>query len=152
MGYKSIDEVKRQMEHYCAYQERSHKQVEEKLKNLGMYPEAIDHIIIHLLDENFLNEERFAKSYARGKFYHKDWGKQKIIQGLKQHQIHDKLISKALSEIDDDDYKQTILKLIDKKRRLLPQSNTYLAKQKIARYLNQKGYRYDEFSSFLFDQ
>ncbi len=150
MAYQSIEEVKRQMERFCAYQERSHFQVEQKLYTLGMIPDAIDHIMVHLLDEGFLNEERFARSYVRGKFYHKAWGKQKIIQGLKQHQVHDNLIEKALNEIKEEDYKQSIKRLIKKKSKTISQPKTYIGKQKIARYLLQKGYKYAEFSPFLF--
>jgi regulatory protein len=148
MAYQSIEDIKRQMERYCAYQERSHYQVEQKLYKMGMIPEAIDVIVLHLIQENFLNEERFAKAYVRGKFYHKKWGKLKIVQGLKQHRIHQKLIDKALQEIDDDDYLQTIRELIEKQQKI--KSDSFTGKQKIARYLKQKGYRYDEFSPLLF--
>ena len=152
MAYLSIDEVKRKMEHYCAYQERSHYQVEKRLRELGMIPEAIDHIVLHLLQENFLNEERFAHSYVRGKFYYKDWGKQKIIQGLKQHRIHNKLIKKALSEIKFEDYQKTIKKLIKKKSNNFSQPLNFKDKQKVVRYLLQKGYAYSDFSDILFDK
>ena len=152
MAYLSIDEVKRKMEHYCAYQERSHYQVEKKLRELGIIPEAIDHIVLHLLQENFLNEERFAYSYVRGKFYYKDWGKQKIIQGLKQHRIHNKLIEKALSEIEHDDYQKTLKKLIKKKSNNFSQPLNFKDKQKVVRYLLQKGYAYSDFSDILFDK
>jgi regulatory protein len=136
------------MERYCAYQERSHYQVEQKLYGMGMIPEATDVIVLHLIQENFLNEERFAKAYVRGKFYQKKWGKLKIVQGLKQHRIHHKLIEKALQEIDEDDYQQTIRQLIEKQQKI--KSDTFAGKQKIARYLKQKGYRFDEFNSLLF--
>jgi regulatory protein len=149
VAYLSIDEVKRKMEHYCAYQERSHYQVEKKLREMGMISEAIDHIVLHLLQENFLNEERFARSYARGKFYYKDWGKQKIIQGLKQHRIHNNLIEKALTEIDPVDYQETIKKLIKKKSLHFSEPVNFKDKQKIVRYLMQKGYAYQEFSVFF---
>jgi len=152
VAYLSIDEVKRKMEHYCAYQERSHYQVEKKLREMGMIPEAIDHIVLHLLQDNFLNEERFAHSYVRGKFYYKDWGKQKIIQGLKQHRIHNKLIEKALSEINFNDYQKTIKKLIKKKSSSFSQPLNFKDKQKVARYLLQKGYVYGDFSGILFDK
>jgi len=152
VAYLSIDEVKRKMEHYCAYQERSHYQVEKKLRELGIIPEAIDHIVLHLLQENFLNEERFAYSYVRGKFYYKDWGKQKIIQGLKQHRIHNKLIEKALSEIEHDDYQKTLKKLIKKKSNNFSQPLNFKDKQKVVRYLLQKGYAYSDFSDILFDK
>ncbi len=150
MAYYSIDEVKQKMARYCAYQERSHYQVEKKLKDMGMIPEAVDTVMLFLIREGFLNEERFARAYVRGKFYQKQWGKQKIIQGLKQHHIHPNLIEKALNEIDDTDYQATIKNLIKKKSWLLPDMS-YQSKQKIARYLIQKGYKYEEFADKLFE-
>jgi len=149
MSYLSIEEVKRKMERYCAYQERSHYQVERKLREMGMISDAVDHIVLHLLQENFLNEERFARAYVRGKFYQKQWGKLKIRQGLKQHYINDKLIDKALEEIDLSDYQDTLKRLIAKKNETLKAKNQYEKKQKLIKYLNQKGYKYDEFSEFL---
>ena len=115
MAYKSIEDVKRQMERYCAYQERSHFQVEKKLRELKIIPEAVDAIVVHLIQNNFLNEERFARTYARGKFYQNKWGKLKIVHGLRQHHIHQNLINIALTEIAQDDYYQTIKQLIEKK-------------------------------------
>ncbi len=144
MSYISIDEAKQKMERYCAYQERSHQQVEKKLRDMGLIPEAIDHIVLHLLREGFLNEERFAKAYVRGKFYHNKWGKKKIVQGLKRHRIHPSLIDKALSEISFEDYRQTIVELVAKKKKSLAQPNSYQARQKIYRYLYQKGFAYSE--------
>ncbi len=152
MAYYSIDEVKQKMARYCAYQERSHYQVEKKLREMGMIPEAIDAIMLFLIKENFLNEERFARAYVRGKFYQNRWGKQKIIQGLKQHQIHANLIKTALTEIDDTDYQQTIKNLIEKKKKSLIKNNSYQTQQKIIRYLVQKGYKYDEFNHILLKQ
>ena len=149
MTYYSIDEVKQKMARYCAYQERSHYQVEKKLREMGMIPEAIDAIMLFLIQESFLNEERFARAYVRGKFYQNKWGKQKIINGLKQHRIHQNLIQSALSEIDENDYQQTVKELIEKKKKQLPAHNSYQIKQKIVRYLIQKGYDYETFAEWL---
>ncbi len=149
MAYLSIEEVKRQMERYCAYQERSHYQVEKKLRDLGMIPDAIDHIVLHLIQENFLNEERFARAYARGKFYQKKWGKLKIKQGLKQHFINDKLIDRALQEIDPVDYQQAITYLITKKLPAIKNGNSYEKKQKLIKYLYQKGYTYEDIAGLI---
>jgi regulatory protein len=114
-----------------------------------MIPEAIDDIVLHLMKENFLNEERFARSYVRGKFRMKQWGKQKIVQGLKQQYIHQNLINKALEEIDSEEYLTTIKTLIVKKKREYRTKSGYELRQKISRYLYQKGYRFDEFSDWL---
>ena len=151
MVYYSIDAIKQKMARYCAYQERSHYQVEKKLREMDMIPEAIDAIMLFLIQEGFLNEERFARAYVRGKFYQNGWGKQKIIQGLKQHQIHPNLITTALTEINQTDYQQTIKNLIEKKTKSLPDNKSYQTKQKIVRYLVQKGFRYDEFGNILLD-
>ncbi len=145
----TVEEAQKKLEAYCAYQDRSHYQVEKKLREMSMIPEAIDMIVLHLINENFLNEERFAKVYVRGKFRHKQWGKQKIIQGLKQHYIHPKLIEKALQEIEPEAYRESIENLIQKKKKTLLSGNAYQNKQKIMRYLYQKGYRFEEFVDFL---
>jgi len=151
MSYFSNKAYKRKLEHYCAYQERSHFQVEKKMQELGIVPELAEEIILHLIKENYLNEERFAKSYVYGKFYHKKWGKQKIIQGLKQHRIHPNLISDALKEIKETDYQKTIKELILKKLKVENSSDKFALQQKIGRYLRRKGYSYDNFGEFLQD-
>ena len=149
MAYQSIEDVTRKMEHYCAYQERSHYQVEKKLREMQIIPQAIDHIILHLLQHDFLNEERFARAYVRGKFYQKQWGKRKIINGLYLHKIHQKLIDKALSEIEEADYQNTIRQLIDKKKARLKTGNSYTNRQKLIKYLLQKGYAFEDFIDYL---
>jgi regulatory protein len=150
MKYKSttftVEEAKKKLEYYCAYQDRSHMEVERKLDEMRMIPEAKDLIMLHLIQEGFLNEERFARSFARGKFYHKKWGKRKIIQALKQHKIHPKLIDKSLEEIDRRDYIKTIEKLILQKQKDYKEQNPYKLKQKIFQYLLQKGYSFEEFA------
>ena len=144
MGYISLDEAIRKMEHYCAYQERSHYQVENKLRQMGMIPKTVDYILLHLIKEGFLNEERFARAYVRGKFYQNKWGKIKIIHGLKHHKIHPKLIEKALTEIDPLDYQQTLKALITKKQKEWTDKSIPLKKQKIIQYLSQKGYSFSD--------
>ena len=145
----TVEEARAKMDQYCAYQERSHFQVEQKLRDMRMIPDAIDMIMMHLMQHQFLNEERFAKAYVSGKFRYKQWGKQKIIQGLKQHRIHPNLIQKALQEIDDEAYTETIKTLIAKKKKDYAKQEPYKRKQKIIRYLYQKGYSYDSFSDLL---
>src|SRR5476651_1731742 len=95
-------------EHYCAYQERSQQEVRDKLYEWGLYPNAVENVIVQLIDGNFLNEERFANAYTRGKFNQKGWGKIKIKQGLKFKKVSDVLIKKALNSINGDDYLQTL--------------------------------------------
>ena len=141
----TVEEAKKKLEYFCAYQERSHIEVEKKIYEMRMIPEAKDLIMLHLIQEGFLNEERFAKAYARGKFYNKKWGKRKIINGLKLHKVHDNLINIALREIQPEDYRQSILKLIARKKRDYKEQNPYILKQKVFQYLLQKGYAFEDF-------
>ena len=96
----TVDEAKKALEHYCSYQERCHKEVEKKLYDLKMIPAAKEIIILHLTEHNFLNEERYAKAFARGKFSIKNWGKIRIINELKYRNISQYNIKTALNEID----------------------------------------------------
>lgn len=128
---------------YCNYRERCHKEVREKLYSLGLFKNEVDEVIMQLMDENLLNEERFAKSYARGYFYQKHWGKYRIKLELRNRQIHDNLISLALKEIEEEDYTNTIQRLIQKKAKSIP-GNVFERKQKVSKYLQQKGYSYSE--------
>ena len=111
----TVAEATRKMEHYCAYQERCHKEIEDKLYTMKLIPEAKEKIILHLLEHNFLNEERFAKAFARGKFAIKKWGKQRITQELKMRQISAYNIKTALKEIPETEYLKTFHELAEKK-------------------------------------
>ena len=136
----TIEEAKRAIERYCVYQERCHKEVEQKLKEYRMIPEAIAVIIVHLLEHNFLNEERFSKSFARGKFRIKKWGKVRIIRELKFRDISAYNIKSALKEIDENDYLETFNALSEKKFEAITETNPYKKKKKIADYLLYRGW------------
>jgi len=136
----TVETAKRRLEQYCVYQDRSHYEVTKKLREIGMIPEAIDVVVLHLMQHNFLNEERFAKSYVRGKFTIKKYGRIKIKQGLKQKNITENLIKIAFKEIDEILYKETLYKLAEKKLASLKEPNPFKKKQKLIRYLIQKGY------------
>ena len=136
----TVDEARKKLEHYCAYQERCHKEVTQKLYDMKMIPEARDQIIVHLLQHNFLNEERFAKAFARGKFRIKHWGKQRIQLELKRKGIHKTIIAIALKEINDDDYYQTFNVLAEKKAAALRESNLQKKRKKLADYLFYRGW------------
>lgn len=126
---------------FCAYQERNHKEVKEKLYSYGLYKDQVEELISKLIQENLLNEERYAIAYAGGKFRAKDWGKNKIKYGLKQHQVSDYCIKKALKTIDDEDYVKTLQKLyVAKEKTLKSEKNIFIKKRKIQQYLMQKGY------------
>ncbi|HKJ05988.1 MAG TPA: RecX family transcriptional regulator, partial [Flavobacteriaceae bacterium] len=111
----TVHEATKALEHYCAYQERCHKEVTAKLKQMRMIPEAQEQILLHLLQHNYLNEERFAKTFARSKFNQKKWGKIKITQELKFREISSYNIKNALKEISEEDYLKSITTLIQKK-------------------------------------
>ncbi len=139
----TYDEIKQKMVNYCVYQDRSHFEVEQKMKEFLLIPEAKEEILMFLIKENFLNEERFAKSYARGKFYIKKWGKNKIRLSLLQKGISDRLIKKSFEEIDDEDYKKTISELINKTLPTYKGLQEYQKKQKVIKFLISKGFEYE---------
>jgi len=136
----SLTEATRKLESYCAYQERCHKEVIEKLKGMRMIPEAIDQITTHLIQENYLNEERFAKSFARGKFIIKKWGKNRIVNELKLRQISKFNIKSALTEINEQDYHKTLDELAKKRLTQIHESNIQKKKKKLADYLLYRGW------------
>lgn len=136
----SITEATRKLESYCAYQDRCHKEVIDKLKGMRMIPQAIDQIIGHLIEHNFLNEERFAKSFARGKFNIKKWGKNRIVNELKQRQISRFNIKTALKEIDDSCYLETLDILAKKRLNQITETNVQKKRKKLADYLLYRGW------------
>lgn len=138
--YYSLQEATKKMEHYCAYQERCHYEVVEKLRGMHMIPEAIDQIVTHLIQENYLNEERFAKSFARGKFNIKKWGKNRIVRELKQRQISQFNIKIALAEIGEEDYHNTLNELAKKRLNQIREQNIQKRKKKLADYLLYRGW------------
>ncbi len=105
--------------HYCAYQERSHYEVRQKLFGFGLYTVDVEALIASLIEQDFLNEERFAMLYAGGKFRQKKWGRKRIQYELKLRRISDYNIKRGLSVIDPEDYQKTIDALIDKKKKML---------------------------------
>lgn len=136
----TLTEAKKKLESYCAYQDRCHKEVVTKLKQMGMIPMAIDTIVSDLIKENYLNEERFAKSFARGKFNIKKWGKNRIVNELKQHEISKYNINTALKEIDENDYLDTLDKLAKKRLSQITETNKQKRKKKLADYLLYRGW------------
>ena len=125
---------------YCAYRDRSQKEVEDKLTEMRMIPAAREEIIIKLMQENFLNEERFARSFVRGKFRIKKWGRYKIKQELKLKEISSPIIRLAMTEIKDSEYTSTLYELAEKKLALLPEPDKFKLKKKLSDHLLRKGY------------
>ncbi|HIB46972.1 MAG TPA: RecX family transcriptional regulator [Flavobacteriaceae bacterium] len=137
----TVDEAKKKLEHYCAYQERCHKDVQKKLRNMRMIPEAIDQIIHHLITQNYLNETRFAQAFARGKFRTKKWGRNRIVRELKFRDISKYNITLALKEISETDYQKTFHELAEKRlRQLENETNLQKKKKKLADYLFYRGW------------
>lgn len=137
----TINEIKEKMGHYCAYQDRCHFDVEKKLNEFHLIPEAREEILIYLIQENFLNEERFTHSFVRGKFNQKKWGKLKITMELKKRSILPRLIQQSINdEINPNKYYQTAQDLISKKINIIQEKNDYRRKIKVAQYMQQKGY------------
>tara|TARA_B100001057_G_scaffold416709_1_gene434903 strand:- start:5752 stop:6201 length:450 start_codon:yes stop_codon:yes gene_type:complete len=134
--------IKKKIEHFCAYQERCHLDVSNKLKKLGVYGDEIDEYICYLLDGNFLCETRFAELFARGKFNNNDWGKIKIINELKSRNISEWNIKNALKQIDNKDYLEKLDKLCLKKIEQIDKSQNQI-KSKILRALSYKGWEVD---------
>lgn len=122
------------------YQDRCHKEVEKKLSDYNLIPEAKELILLHLLQENFLNEERFAKSFARGKFRIKKWGKPRIIRELKFRDISAYNIKTALKEIDEEEYIATLYELATKKNNTISEENIFKRKKKLVDFLQYRGY------------
>jgi regulatory protein len=136
-------QAKLKIENYCAYQERAQQEVRDKLYEMGLHEADVENIIANLISDNFLNEERFAKAYVRGKFRMKDWGKVKIIQHLKSKRITAPLIKIALKEIDYDEYVEKLDFLIQKKAAGNLNNLSYTDKAKLVRYIQSKGYESD---------
>lgn len=139
----TVEEVISLMEHFCAYQDRCHSEVEKKLYEYRMIPEAKEKIIVHLISQNYLNEERFAKSFVRGKFNTKHWGKIKIKAALKQRNISEVNIKTAFNEIDAENYLSILTKEMVKKLTVLHENNPWKRKKKTFDYLIQKGFEYN---------
>lgn len=140
------------MSRYCAYQERSQKEVRNKLYELGFYGDEIEELIVELIAENFLNEERFAKAFAGGKFRVKKWGRNKIEMALKQHNISAYCIKKGLEEIDEADYMNALEGIIQKKSEAVHESNPFIKKNKVAQFAISKGYEPELVWGILKDQ
>lgn len=152
-----IPTARKKLEKYCAYQERSQKQVVEKCRDYGLNKEESEDLLIEMIQNNFINEQRFALAYARGKFKIKGWGKTKIRQGLMRQGVSEKLILLALDQISDESSQNTLFETAYKKLKILLKNEQqtesimngeskleYELKVKLMRYLLSKGFSLDE--------
>ncbi|MBO9660991.1 MAG: RecX family transcriptional regulator [Chitinophagaceae bacterium] len=134
------EQALQKLRHYCGYQERSHSEVKDKLYQLGVWKKDHDEIIASLIEDNYLNEERFAIAFAGGKFRMKQWGRVKIKYELKQKQVSDYSIKKAMKQIDENDYQKLLEKLAEDKYASLKSEQYLIRKKKTQDYLMQKGF------------
>ena len=140
----TADQALKNAKVYCSYQERNHKETKDRLFSYGLPKSDIEQILSRLIEEDYLNEERFAAAYARGKFRMKQWGRVKIRYELRQKQVSDYCIEKAMKEIDEEEYMKTLEKLMEEKMSELQSETNVLAKKKKATdFLLQKGYERD---------
>lgn len=148
---KSISTLKeaiQKIEHFCSYQERCHEDIATKLRSMKMSPDEIDTILVHLITENFLNEERFACSFARGKHRIKHWGKIRITNELRYKKITQTLIHKALQEITPEEYLNTFHTLAERQWDSIQETNTLKKQKKWCDYLLRKGFE----SNLVYDK
>jgi regulatory protein len=137
------EQALQKLKHYCGYQERCHSEVREKLFQLGVRRSEHDEIMAALIEENYLNEERFASAFASGKFRMNEWGRVKIKAALKQKQISDYCINKAMKQIEEKEYLQLLKKLAEKRYASLKNEQYLIRKRKTMDYLLQKGFEWE---------
>ena len=138
----STDQALQKARHYCAYQERCHAEVKEKLYSFGLYKNEVEELLSQLIQDDYLNEERFAIQFAGGKYRMRQWGRKKIQYALRQKQVSDYCIRKALQQFEEEDYLETLQQLAVKKWQAVKESggSRYEWMAKTTDFLLQKGY------------
>ncbi len=147
----TVEQAKQKIAKYCVYQERCHSEVEAKLKQMGMFASSIEFIINFLIEENFLNEERFARSFARGKLRHKSWGRQRIRFELKKKKVSQYAINDAMDEIQEE-YQETFEEVASHKWEQLDKTDMFKAKKKFADYMLYRGWESGMVYDFVADK
>ena len=136
----TISEARQKIYRYCAYQERAHQEVRDKLYAYGLRRDEVEELLTHLITEGFLNEERFAKAFAGGKFRLKKWGRLKIVRELELRGLTANCIRAGLKEIDGAEYRATLTTLVDKKSTQVEVPNEFLKRERVANFAIQKGF------------
>ena len=136
----TFEEIKHKLEYYCSYQDRCHKEVEQKLNSFTLITELKEKVIVHLIENNFINEERFAKSFARGKHNYKGWGKNRIVNELKFRNISSRIIETALKEIPEATYLENFHALAEKNWEIIKEPKGQKRNKKFVDFLLRKGY------------
>ncbi|MES2747580.1 MAG: regulatory protein RecX [Bacteroidota bacterium] len=139
----SLSEIVQKLEYYCSYQERCHVEVNEKLRGFNVTEQEKDQVIVHLIQQNFLNEERFASVFSISKFHQKKWGKIRIKNELKARKISDYLISKSIKGIPSDEYETTFQTLAEKYWDTITEKNPLKKRKKFCDFLLRKGWESD---------
>jgi regulatory protein len=147
---ESLGSALQKIKHYCSYQERCHAEVRNKLYAFGLHKNEVEQLLVQLIEENFLNEERFSIAYAGGKFRMKQWGKEKIKYALQQKHVSDYCIRKALASINNTDYRKTFILVANTKLKALQnEKNIFIKKQKMKTFLQQKGFEIKAINEYL---
>ena len=136
----TVKEIEGKLQYYCSYQDRCHKEVKAKLKSFKISSDELNEIVSNLIKDNYLNESRFSKSFVRGKFNIKNWGKVRIVNELKLRNISIYNINLGLKEIDDQDYINKLEDIFNKKLSSLRNLKSNLKKKKIISYLLYRGW------------
>ena len=139
----TVDQALSKIQKYCAFQERCHAEVRNKLFEYGVSSSDTDEIITKLILSGFLNEERYAKAFAGGKFRMKKWGRLKIVHALEANGISKNCIRIGLTEIDPDDYEKSLREILEKKNGEVKEPNIYSQRDKLSKFAIQKGYEPD---------
>ncbi len=146
----SPEQALQKARHYCGYQERCHSEVQEKLYSYGLRKPQVEAALATLIEENYLNEERFATQFAGGHFRLKKWGRVRIRYQLKLRKLSDYCIKKALASIDDEEYDRTLARLMEEKWAGLDgEDHPLIRKRKVQQYLLQKGYEPDRIAALM---
>lgn len=148
----TISQSQVKIENYCAYQERSQQEVRDKLYTWGLHKNDVENIISHLIENNFLNEERFAIAYTLGKHRIKKWGRFKIIQGLKLKRVSDPLMKIALKQLEEEEYTLNLLSVLEKKAALLKVTDPWKRKNMLVQYGISRGYESELIFEILNDK
>lgn len=147
--YYSYDAALEKMQKYCALQERCQSEIRTKLIEIKIYGEDLESIIAELITDNYLNEERYAMAFVRGKFRMKQWGKNKIKQELQMKKISPYCIKKGMQEITDEVYVETLKNILEKKKNLLQEADDFKRNQKLLQYAIGKGYESELVQKYL---
>lgn len=142
--YYSKDDALEVLRKYCIYQDRCHSEVRTRLLKLKIYGDDLEDIIVDLIQDDFLNEERFAKAFVRGKYRMKSWGRYKIKRALKEKRVSDYCIRKGMEEIIEEEYLENLERLLQKRVEIRPSSNARMLSMELMKFAQSKGYLYEE--------